>query len=219
MESTILSVALPLAAFLLGHYHVLLPAPAPKAPDFPSTFGHGELVHYLLQQLANLSASASGDTACSGERGYSASRSSAGDSTALGYAGEVPDAAGWFSEALSPVGWAMNPERSCGSGPGGRPGDLLGVPIQCAGFAESLCLPVPPAHLGRAGIQRFLSIAMRAVTSAAVDEHEYSPISRKGKQAALAAQNRMINIRSRAFFSFRPPLGASWPAGRWVHTI
>ena len=57
MESTILSLALPLAAFLLGHFHVLLPAPAPKAPDFPSTFGHGELVRDLLQQLANLSGS------------------------------------------------------------------------------------------------------------------------------------------------------------------
>jgi hypothetical protein len=56
MDSTILSIAIPLAAFLLGHFHVLLPAPTPKAPDFPSTFGHGELVRYLLQQIANLSA-------------------------------------------------------------------------------------------------------------------------------------------------------------------
>jgi hypothetical protein len=59
MDSTILSIAIPLAAFLLGHFHVLLPAPTPKAPDFPSTFGHGELVRYLLQQLANLSAGSS----------------------------------------------------------------------------------------------------------------------------------------------------------------
>ena len=57
MDPTILSIAIPLAAFLLGHFHVLLPAPTPKAPDFPSTFGHGEMVRYLLQQLANLSAS------------------------------------------------------------------------------------------------------------------------------------------------------------------
>jgi hypothetical protein len=59
MDSTILSVAIPLAAFLLGHFHVLLPAPTPKAPNFPSTFGHGELIRYLLQQLANLSAGGS----------------------------------------------------------------------------------------------------------------------------------------------------------------
>lgn len=49
----IISLVAPFVTFAIGHFHLLLPAPTPSTPVFPTTLGHGELLRYLAQALAN----------------------------------------------------------------------------------------------------------------------------------------------------------------------
>lgn len=51
--ATLISIAVPVASFLLGHFHLLLPAPSSAAPALPTSFGHGELLQYLLKLIAS----------------------------------------------------------------------------------------------------------------------------------------------------------------------
>ena len=52
---TITTIAISIASFLIGHFHVLpfLPAPTPKPPSLPTSIGHGEILKYLEQLIVN----------------------------------------------------------------------------------------------------------------------------------------------------------------------
>jgi hypothetical protein len=49
-----ISVIVPVATFLAGHFHLLLPPPSSSAPTPPTTIGGGVWIKYLAQELANL---------------------------------------------------------------------------------------------------------------------------------------------------------------------
>jgi hypothetical protein len=49
-----ISLLVPVATFLLGHWHVVLPNPAANGmPPLPTGIGHGQVVNFLLQLLAH----------------------------------------------------------------------------------------------------------------------------------------------------------------------